>query len=90
MPIIGVLVGGINFTDLMLSVGKAELKYGLFLQTVVNFLIIAFTIFFTIRLLNRFKKKEEEAKPELLIDQKEELLKEIRDLLKQGVMEKDR
>ncbi|AGK52234.1 large conductance mechanosensitive channel protein MscL [Bacillus sp. 1NLA3E] len=90
MPIIGLLSGGIDFTELMISVGKADFKYGSFLQTVVDFLIIAFTIFFTIRLLNRFKKKEEEAKPDLLIDQKEELLKEIRDLLKQGVMEKDR
>lgn len=91
MPMIGILGGGINLTELMISFGKVDLKYGAFLQTVVDFVIIAFTIFIFIRLLSRFKKKEEETKPSvIIIDQKEELLKEIRDLLKQGALEKDR
>jgi large conductance mechanosensitive channel len=88
MPVIGILLGGINFTKLSIPFGKTELKYGLFIQTVVDFLIIAFTIFIVIRLFNRFKRKAEE-NPVKTIDQKEELLKEIRDLLKHRSMDKD-
>lgn len=85
MPLIGLLMGGIDFKGLMITVGAAEVKYGLFLQTVVDFLIIAFSIFVFIKIiLERFKKKEE-AKPAPIIDKKEELLAEIRDLLKEDV-----
>ena len=62
----------------------ANIKYGAFLQTVVDFLIIAFSIFIFIRLLNRFKKKEEEKPAVIVVDTKEEILKEIRDLLKEN------
>jgi large conductance mechanosensitive channel len=82
MPLIGLLMGGVNFSKLSFVFADAEIKYGLFLQTVVDFLIIAVTIFMVIRFFNRFKKKEEE-KPGVTVDNKEELLKEIRDLLKQ-------
>lgn len=88
MPLIGLLMGGINFKTLSITFANVELKYGAFIQTVVDFLIVAFTIFLVIRLFNRFKKKEE-AKPGVTIDQKEELLKEIRDLLKQGALDKN-
>lgn len=82
MPLVGLLVGGVNLTNLMIKVGGAEVKYGLFLQNVVNFLIVAFSIFVFIRIINnRFKKKEEVKPPAPVVDKKEELLKEIRDLL---------
>ncbi|MGJ7919145.1 large conductance mechanosensitive channel protein MscL [Neobacillus sp. LXY-4] len=89
MPLFGFILGGMDFSELSIVVDKEELKYGVFLQSVFDFLIIAFTIFMVIRFFNRFKKKEE-VKSEIVIDHKEELLKEIRDLLKQGAMEKDR
>jgi large conductance mechanosensitive channel len=82
-PLIGLLLGGIDFSKLAITVGKAELKYGLFLQTVIDFLIISFSIFLFVRFINRFKKKEEPAKEVVQIDKKEELLAEIRDLLKE-------
>ncbi|WP_318505828.1 large conductance mechanosensitive channel protein MscL [Bacillus sp. T3] len=88
VPLIGLLMGGIDFSKLSITVAKAEVKYGAFIQTVVDFLIVAFAIFLVIRIFNRFKKKEE-AKPGVTIDQKEELLKEIRDLLKQGALDKN-
>lgn len=88
MPLIGLLMGGIDFSKLSINVAKAEVKYGAFIQTVVDFLIVALTIFLVIRFFNRFKKKEEE-KPSVTVDSKEELLKEIRDLLKQGAVEKN-
>lgn len=82
MPLVGLLLGGINFSGLSYTVGDAVIKYGGFLQTVVDFLIIAFSIFMVIRFLNRFKKNEEEVEEVETIDKTEELLTEIRDLLR--------
>jgi large conductance mechanosensitive channel len=90
MPIIGVIIGGINFTSLVFTVGQAKIAYGSFIQAVVNFLIIAFVIFLIVRTFNsvqaRFRKKEEIAPappPEPPAEVK--LLTEIRDLLKAQV-----
>lgn len=83
MPIIGVIIGGINFESLMVTVGTAEIKYGMFIQAIVNFLLIALVIFTIIKSINQFKKKEE-AKPEEPEAPSEDivLLTEIRDLLR--------
>ena len=83
MPIIGVIIGGINFENLMITVGTAEIKYGMFIQTIVNFILISFVIFSIIKSINQFKKKEEE-KPEEPAAPSEDivLLTEIRDLLR--------
>jgi large conductance mechanosensitive channel len=85
VPIIGAISGGIDFSGMHKTIGSAEITYGVFLQSVFDFLIVAFVIFIVIRLLSKFKKKEEPAEevvPE--VDTKEELLKEIRDLLKEN------
>jgi len=83
MPLFGLILGGIDFSQLELPLGDAVLKYGSFLQTVVDFLIVAFSIFLFIKGINRFKRKEEE-KPAAppAPSREEELLAEIRDLLK--------
>ncbi|KGF10072.1 mechanosensitive ion channel protein MscL [Clostridiales bacterium S5-A14a] len=83
MPIIGVIIGGINFEHLMVTVGTAEIKYGMFIQAIVNFLLIAFVIFCIIKAINTFNKKKEDA-PEEPAKPSEDivLLTEIRDLLK--------
>jgi large conductance mechanosensitive channel len=81
MPLIGLIMGGINFSHLSIKVGDAVVKYGVFIQTIIDFLIIAFSIFFVVRFFNRFKKQADESPT---VDNKEELLKEIRDLLKEG------
>ncbi|MEH7014001.1 large conductance mechanosensitive channel protein MscL [Neobacillus niacini] len=78
MPIIAMLVGRVSVADL----AYGSVKYGVFLQSIIDFLIIAVSIFMFIKFLSRFKKKEEEAKVVVQIDKKEELLAEIRDLLK--------
>ena len=93
MPVVGVLAGGVNFTDLKLTLKEAvdgvpavTINYGSFIQTMVDFLIIAFCIFCVIKALNTLKNKlpkEEEAapaEPETPADIA--LLTEIRDLLK--------
>lgn len=83
MPLLGVLLGGLDFTSLELTFGEATIKYGSFIQTIVDFMIVAFSIFVFIKLLNNFKKKEEEKPKEPPAPTKEEvLLTEIRDLLK--------
>jgi large conductance mechanosensitive channel len=87
MPIIGTLVGGVNFTDLAIVLKAAQgdvpavlLKYGAFLQTVFDFLIVALAIFIAIKMMNKMKRKEEEAPA--APPAQEVLLGEIRDLLK--------
>lgn len=86
-PIIGIITGGINLTDsLIFGIGDAQIKLGVFIQSIIDFIIIAFSIFMALRVLTKLnrKKKEELAEvpsaPE--VDAKEELLMEIRDLLK--------
>ena len=92
MPVVGLATGGVNFTDSRLLLHAAEeegaqevwLHWGVFVQNIVDFLIIAFCLFMAIRILNRFKKKEEEVPAAPPAPTKEEeLLTEIRDLLKQ-------
>jgi large conductance mechanosensitive channel len=90
MPPIGILLGGVDFSDLAVVLKEASgdatavtLKYGSFIQTVLDFLIIAFAIFMVVKAMNNLKKKEEAApaappKPSAEV----ELLTEIRDALK--------
>lgn len=84
-PLIGVLTGGIDFKDdFIWKVGNAKVMFGTFIQSIIDFIIIAFAIFMVLRLLNKLnRKKVEEAPPAPKADPKEELLKEIRDLLKE-------
>lgn len=83
MPIIGLILGGIDFSETGLAIGDAVIMYGAFIQSIIDFLIITFSIFLFIRTLNKFKKKEEEKPPAPAEPSKEEvLLTEIRDILK--------
>jgi large conductance mechanosensitive channel len=84
MPLIGVLLGGVDFTSLSIQVGEAEILYGNFIQATVNFLIIALAIFFVVRGYNSLKRDQEEAEPEEPPEPsaEEKLLAEIRDILK--------
>lgn len=83
MPIIGVFLGGLDFSDLSIKVGDATIKYGSFIQTIVDFLIVAFCIFMIVKLFESFKKKKEEETEEAPKKSDEVLLlEEIRDLLK--------
>ena len=62
MPLIGVVIGGIDFTGLKFKIGEAEVLYGNFLQNVIDFLIIAFCIFILVKIVNKITKKKEEIK----------------------------
>ncbi|HRK90910.1 MAG TPA: large conductance mechanosensitive channel protein MscL, partial [Anaerolineales bacterium] len=63
MPLIGLLMGGVNFSELAVTVGAAQVKWGLFVQTVIDFLVIAFVIFFIVRTANKMKKAPAPADP---------------------------
>ena len=63
MPLIGLLLGGLNFSDLAFTVGDAVVAWGAFVQAIVDFLIIAFVIFMIVKGANAAKKKEEPAPP---------------------------
>lgn len=83
-PLLGILMTGIDVSGLKIQVGDAEILYGVFIQSIIDFLIIAGAIFLAIRLLMKFKRTEEIEKEEAPpVDVKEQLLKEIRDLLKE-------
>ena len=83
MPLVGTLMGGFDFSGLALKVGGATIRYGNFLQTCVNFLIVAWAIFLMVKLINRLKREEAKAPEPKTPPRQEALLEEIRDLLKQ-------
>ena len=82
MPLVGVLLGGFDFKGLSVTIGSAKLAYGAFIQNVVDFLIIALVIFLAIKAINRFRRKEQEEPSAAPPPRQEQLLEEIRDLLK--------
>lgn len=92
MPLVGVLTGGVNLSHLALILKEAKgdlpavtLNYGAFIQSAVDFLIIAFSIFLFVKLISNFKKKEQAVDEPPAPEVKEEvlLLQEIRDLIKE-------
>ncbi len=80
MPLIGVIIGGINFTNLSLKVGDATINYGMFIQNIIDFLIISFCIFLVVKALNTLddmtKKKIGKLKKEEKVEKKEEIVSE--------------
>lgn len=91
-PLLGMVLGGVDFTGLKITFGKASIMYGKFIQTIFDFLIIAAAIFMFVKVFNKLTSKREEEKEEELPEptKEEELLGEIRDLLKQQNSSKDR
>lgn len=85
MPLVGLLLGGKSFESLRFQYDDAVIEYGVFIQSIVDFFIIALSIFFFIKLVNKLKRKKEveEIVEEAALSAEVELLTEIRDLLKQ-------
>lgn len=92
MPIIGAIIGGIDFSDLSIKIGNAKIMYGMFIQNVIDFIIIAFCVFLFVKAINKLtdvtsklenKRKKKDAKEEKEVVETElSILKEIRDSLK--------
>ena len=83
MPLVGTLLGGLDFKGLAIQVGNAKIEYGNFVQTCVDFIVIAWAIFVAVKVINRLRKKDEDTPPVATPPRQEQLREEIRDLLKQ-------
>ena len=88
MPLVGIIIGGIDFTSLSIKIKDSTIMYGSFIQNVVDFLIVAICIFVMVKMINKLnnlnkkKEKREEEKEEVKKSYEVLLLEEIRDLLK--------
>lgn len=82
MPLVALVTSGVNFTEMVYVSDSVTITYGNFIQSVVDFVIIAFSIFIAIRLISKMRKKQEAAPEEPAAPTEAELLTEIRDLLK--------
>lgn len=89
-PIIGLIMGGINFSNLSITFRDTKIMYGAFIQSVIDFLIVAFCLFMVIKIVNKIThKKDEEKKEEKNVKSADVvLLEEIRDLLKDEIQNK--
>lgn len=85
MPIIGIIIGGVDFTDLSIKVGGAKIAYGSFIQNTIDFLIIAFWVFLFVKMVNKLSNITHKEKNDKQVIKETELsvLKEIRNELKQ-------
>ncbi|MEQ8201940.1 MAG: large conductance mechanosensitive channel protein MscL, partial [Syntrophomonadaceae bacterium] len=82
MPLVDLLMGGVNISGLQAQIGDTAIKYGAFIQNVVDFLIIAWVIFLIVKAMNRMRKKQEAVEEVTGPSNGEVLLAEIRDLLR--------
>ena len=85
MPVIGVIIGGVDFSDLSIKVGGAKIAYGMFIQNIIDFLIIAFCVFLFVKTVNKLSNmthKKEEEKEQIITETELDVLKEIREELK--------
>lgn len=80
MPVVGIFLGGLDFTSLAITVGEANIRYGEFIQALINFVIVAFVIFMILKAINKMRAAEQQVPEEITADV--QLLGEIRDLLK--------
>lgn len=87
-PLLGVFLGGVNFSGLAITIGEASINYGNFIQAIINFLIVAWVIFIVVRSLNQLQRRFSQAKEEAAAppepSEEVKLLTEIRDLLRAG------
>ena len=89
-PIIGLILGGIDFSNLSITFKDTSIMYGAFIQSVIDFLIVAFCLFIIVKFVNRLTRKKEEKKEEKKDTRSAELkaLEEIRDILKNDIQSK--
>ena len=90
MPIIGILIGGVDFSNLSLKIGDVKITYGMFIQNVIDFLIIAFCVFIFVKIVNKLTdvtnklEKKEEIKEDKIEETELSVLKEIREEIKKN------
>ena len=88
-PIIGLIVGGVDFSSLSITFKDTEIMYGAFIQSVIDFLIVAFCLFLVVKAVNKVTHKDKNEEPKKPVESAElKTLKEIRDLLKDDIQSK--
>ena len=89
-PLIGLILGGVDFSNLSITFKDTDIMYGAFIQSVIDFLIVAFCLFIIVKFVNRLTRKKEEKKEEKRDTRSVELkaLEEIRDILKNDIQSK--
>ena len=89
-PLIGLIMGGVDFSNLSITFKDTDIMYGAFIQSVIDFLIVAFCLFIIVKFVNRLTRKKEEKKEEKKDTRSAELkaLEEIRDILKNDIQSK--
>lgn len=91
MPLIGIVIGGLDFTNLTVKIKDATVSYGVFIQNIIDFLIVATCIFLFVKIIARFNKKEKkDAAGKIKKEEQLIVLEEIRDLLKKQVERKEK
>ena len=90
MPVIGIIIGGIDFSNLSIDIADAKIMYGSFIQQIIDFLIISLCVFLFVKIIGKFEKKYKKEKVVEEVKKSDEvlLLEEIRDLLKENKEEK--
>ena len=90
MPVIGIIIGGIDFSNLSIDIADAKIMYGSFIQQIIDFLIISLCVFLFVKIIGKFEKKYKKEKVVEEVKKSDEvlLLEEIRDLLKENTEEK--
>lgn len=87
-PIIGLIVGGVDFSSLSITFRDTKIMYGAFIQSVIDFLIVAFCLFIVVKTVNKVTHKKEEKPPKPTKSEELKTLEEIRDLLKNDIQSK--
>ena len=88
-PVIGLIVGGVDFSSLSITFRDTKIMYGAFIQSIIDFLIVAFCLFIVVKAVNKVTHKKEEKEPKKAVESAElKTLKEIRDLLKDDIQSK--
>lgn len=82
MPLIGIILGGINFTNLTIKIEDSTIYYGNFIQNIIDFLIVAFCIFIFVKVINAITTKKKNKEEEIVKSDEVIILEEIRDILK--------
>ncbi len=90
MPVIGIIIGGIDFSNLSIDIADAKIMYGSFIQQIIDFLIISLCVFLFVKIIGKLEKKYKKEKVVEEVKKSDEvlLLEEIRDLLKENKEEK--
>lgn len=87
-PIIGLIVGGVDFSSLSITFRDTKIMYGAFIQSVIDFLIVAFCLFIVVKTINKVTHKKEEKTAKPVKSEELKTLEEIRDLLKNDIQSK--